>query len=219
MKKIITLLASMPLIIGLNAKAEISEAATKGLYMVRLKGMGMFPKQQSSFLPAGGVVKPGNSFGPELSFTYFFDVYGSYRNKEPNLALELSLALTSQSLKAISPALGNVDLGRAWVFPPMLLLQYHFTGWCKAKPYIGGGLSYVAYFGTKPGSQTSVKYQNNFGGVAQIGVDIPVKGQWFINLDVRKMWVKLHAVFNGGAAVADAKMNPWIFGAGVSYRF
>ncbi|MBP7763462.1 MAG: OmpW family protein, partial [Alphaproteobacteria bacterium] len=38
-------------------------------------------------------------------------------------------------------------------------------------------------------------------------------------LDVKKLWLDVDASLNNGAIQADVDMDPWIVGAGVSYRF
>jgi len=40
-----------------------------------------------------------------------------------------------------------------------------------------------------------------------------------LNVDVKKLYLNVDAKLNGGAITADVDLDPWIVGAGVSYRF
>ena len=50
-------------------------------------------------------------------------------------------------------ATNNLDVGNAWLLPPILTLQYHFTDFGAFKPYIGAGVNYTVFF-----SQTCLLY-------------------------------------------------------------
>lgn len=50
-------------------------------------------------------------------------------------------------------------------------------------------------------------------------MDVPVQDNWYLNLDVKKVFLDTTASFNGGAVVADVDIDPLLIGAGVGYRF
>ena len=41
-----------------------------------------------------------------------------------------------------------------WVFPPSLLVAYHFTNFGAWQPYIGVGVNFTAYWGTRVNNET-----------------------------------------------------------------
>ena len=41
------------------------------------------------------------------------------------------------------------DFARAWVFPPSLMAQYHFTNFGQFQPYLGVGANFTAFWGTR----------------------------------------------------------------------
>ncbi len=64
------------------------------------------------------------------------------------------------------------------------MLQYHFD-MGKIKPYVGAGVNYTVFFDNTNGLKTN----NAWGGAVQVGVDYQIKGNWFANVDFKKLWV------------------------------
>ncbi|MEJ2229164.1 MAG: OmpW family outer membrane protein, partial [Alphaproteobacteria bacterium] len=154
-----------------------------------------------------------NSVVPELDFTYFF-------NK--NLAVEVIAVVTPHTIdgKQGLSALGEV--GDVWLLPPTVLLQYHFDLGNGIKPYIGAGVNYTVFFGEDEGpNYTNLKVDNGFGFAAQAGVDIHLEGNWFLNVDVKKIWLdtELSVDYNGSTYTTDVDVDPLIVGVGLGYRF
>jgi outer membrane protein len=177
----------------------------------RARALGVIPQEDSTITPIGGKAEVDNSVLPELDISYFFT---------ENVAAELIAAVTPHEVVAKGTSLANVDVGNAWLLPPTLTLQYHFTGLPHGiKPYVGAGLNYTHFYNADAGALSTVEYKDSFGGALQAGVDIPVKDNWFVNLDVKKVFIDTEAKFNGGAVVADVDIDPLLIGAGVGYRF
>ncbi|MBY0406909.1 MAG: outer membrane beta-barrel protein, partial [Rickettsiales bacterium] len=148
---------------------------------------------------------------PELDFSYFFT---------DNIAAELILAVAKHHADVKGSTVGaQVDVGSAYVVPPTLTLQYHFTNFETFKPYIGAGLNYTMYFNEDPGSQTSLDLKNSFGYAFQAGVDVPIDKRWGVNFDVKKIYTNADGSWNGGGIRGDIDLDPWVVGAGISYRF
>lgn len=200
--------------LSLATPAWASGDFSAGDFMIRARALGVVP-QESSSVNVGGTVqgeaKVSNMAVPELDFTYFIT---------SNIAMELIAAVTPHDVKAVGSAAGaNVDVGSAWLLPPTLTLQYHFTDFSMAKPYIGAGINYTHFFNEDAGSLNTVKYKDSFGGALQAGVDIPVQDNWYVNIDVKKVFINTTAKFNGGAVRADVDIDPWLIGVGVGYKF
>lgn len=194
-----------------TAALAASASAEDGKWMIRARALGVIPQEDSSISPIGGKAAVDNSVVPELDFTYFFT---------ENVAAELIAAITPHDVVAKGTSLGNVDVGNAWLLPPTLTLQYHFTGLPNGiKPYVGAGINYTHFYNEDAGALNTVDYKDSFGGALQVGVDIPVKDNWYVNLDVKKVFIDTKAKFNGGAVVADVDIDPLLIGAGVGYRF
>lgn len=187
-----------------------SDAFKAGDWMIRARAIGVIP-QESSSLNIGGEAKVNNSVTPELDFTYFFT---------QNIAAELILATTKHDVKAVGSSAGaNVDVGSAWLLPPTLTLQYHFTQFEGFKPYVGAGINYTHFYNEKAGALATVDYSDSFGAALQAGVDVHLQGNWYANLDVKKVFINTTAKFNGGAVRADVDIDPIIVGVGIGYHF
>jgi len=181
-----------------------------GDWMVRARAIYVAPDEDSSISPIGGTADFSNETVPEVDFTYFFSKH---------LAAELILATAKHDATAEGTTAGDFDAGSAWVLPPTLTLQYHFTNWADFKPYVGAGINYTMYLDEDAGSQQSLKMDDAFGLALQAGVDVPIDDRWSWNLDVKKLYVNADASWNNGAVTADIDLDPWIVGTGVGYRF
>ncbi len=158
----------------------------------------------------GGDVDISTSVVPELDISYFFT---------PNVAAELVLGVTPHRVKGAG-ALAGTRIGDAWLLPPTLLLQYHFTGLGNVKPYVGAGINYTVFFNEKAkGNFDSFDLDDTFGFALQAGVDIMLDKHWGINFDVKKLFLEPKVSVNNGLVTGKVKIDPWLIGTGVTYRF
>ena len=67
------------------------------------------------------------------------------------------------------------------------------------------------------GGAADVK-RNSFGPALQVGVDIPLSKQLYLNVDVKKVFIKTD-VSAGGTKVGTFKVDPVLFGVGLGWRF
>ena len=184
-------------------------------WQARLRGVVVAPDESADIEAIGGDVDISTAVIPEIDFTYFFT---------ENIAAELILGTAKHDVKAVETAVGDIDLGNVWLLPPTLTVQYHFTG-MELKPYVGAGLNYTIFYGIDEGPVAdAVQYDNAVGFALQGGLDYPLNDKWFLNLDVKKIFLSTDAtVFANtayGAVVgADVKINPWLIGLGVGMKF
>lgn len=175
-----------------------------GDFMIRARALGVVP-QEDSAMSIAAKVRVDNSVVPELDFTYFFS---------PNVSAELIAAVTPHDVKTNT----GVDAGSSWLLPPTLTLQYHFNQAECFKPYLGAGINYTHFFKEKPGALTSVSYDDSFGPALQAGVDIPIQDNWYINIDIKKVFISTTATFGNGVR-ADVDIDPLLIGVGIGYKF
>ena len=186
-------------------------------WMVRLRGLAVIPGGSNKVyaggaLLAGAKVDMSDSFVPELDITYFF-------NK--NIAAELILGTTPHTAKGKGAIAGLGTLGKAWLLPPTLTLQYHFTNFGAFKPYIGVGVNYTLFYGEQHGALNRFRIQHTAGLAAQVGFDYMFNKNWGFNVDVKKLYLRPTAKGQLGAVPVKTKVNldPWLIGAGVTYKF
>jgi outer membrane protein len=184
-----------------------------GTFMIRIRAIGVLPQNLDSSISAiGGHVHATDQAAPEVDFSYFIT---------DHIAAELIAATTRHNITAKGTAAGNLDVGKVWVLPPTLTLQYHFMPHERFSPYVGVGLNATFFYGSKPagGAVTSVGYSNSVGGAIQVGFDYNLTGHWFANFDVKQIFVSTTARINGGAIQAKTGLDPTVVGAGFGYRF
>ena len=140
---------------------------------------------------------------PEVDITYFF-------NK--NVAAELILTVPQkQTVRA-----GGTAIGTLKHLPPALLLQYHFDA-PGFKPYVGAGLNYTRFSSVNLPAGVTID-RNSFGPALQVGVDIPLQKNLYLNFDVKKVFIKTD-VSAGGAKLGTFKVDPVLVGVGLGWRF
>ena len=179
--------------------------ADQGDWLARARLLQIRPSVSSSI----GTLDVSNEVTPEVDFSYFFT---------ENLAAELILATQRHTVKN-----AGVDLGKVSHLPPTVTLQYHFMPKETFRPFVGAGLNYTRFYNTSLALNATTPLtvdSNSWGGAVQAGFDVALDKKWFVNFDVKKIWIKTD-VKNGntGALVSNLKIDPVIVGVGVGMKF
>lgn len=214
MKRVVLGVFVMLSFFQMNAQEDVKkDKDTK--WQIRARLISVIPDEKAAIETIGGDVSIKTAFVPELDFTYFFT---------ENWAAELILATTKHDVKAVNTAVGNIDLGDVWLLPPTLTVQYHFTGG-KLKPYVGTGINYTIFYGVDEGPVANdIDYDNSVGFALQAGLDYDLNDKWFLNLDIKKIFLQTDATINATSALgatvgADVDINPLVVGLGIGMRF
>lgn len=184
-------------------------------WMIRGRALFVVPQEDANLRLGGapvigGKVDISNSVVPELDITYFFT---------KNIAAELILGVTPHNVKGAG-SLADARIGSAWLLPPTLMLQYHFTDLGAFKPYLGAGVNYTIFFNEKAkGGFTDFDLKDSFGFALQAGFDYMIDQHWGFNFDVKKLFLEPKVKVNNGLVAGKVKIDPWLIGAGVTYRF
>ncbi len=182
-----------------------------GDIFVRVRGLAVLPQTSTSDWRgiAGADLSATNSGVPEVDFTYFFT---------KNIAAELIAAVTPHTVNG-EGTLHGAKIGDTWLLPPTLLLQYHLDTGTAWKPYVGAGVNYTIFFDTNAKDVASLKLGNNWGVALQAGFDYKLAGNWFLNVDFKKLWLETDANVDHGLVTSHVNLDPIIVGAGIGYRF
>ncbi|MDQ0559389.1 outer membrane protein [Rhizobium mesoamericanum] len=197
----------------LTAAPEATTASTQSPWQVRLRALGVITNDSGSVdgLP-GSDLSYSNTVVPEIDISYFFT---------DNIALELILGTTYAKVHGEGTASGFGEIGKTWFLPPTLTLQYHFTDFGRFKPYVGAGVNYSIFYNQSGNSVDDLDVKNAFGVALQAGFDYMIDNHWGFNVDVKKIFLRpdweVHA--GGTKLEGDTKLDPWLIGAGVTYRF
>ncbi len=210
------ILVAVMALMGLSnlAIAQDTPADNGSKWQFRLRGIVVSPDESADIEAIGGDVDISTSVVPEFDITYFFD---------DNWSLELILATTKHDVEAVGTAAGDIDLGNVWLLPPTLTAQYHFTGG-DFVPYLGAGPNLTLFYGVDEGPiADDVEYDTAVGFALQGGFDFMLNDKWFLNLDIKKLFLNTTATVDAttalGATVdADVDINPWVFGVGVGIK-
>jgi outer membrane protein len=202
------------LTVSLASFAGIGEAkADQSPWMIRGRAIVIMPDESAKVSPIGGSVKINDQVVPELDISYFF---------EKHWAAELILA-TSQHHITHTPT--GLNLGKTWVLPPTVTLQYHINPDSPSfRPYIGAGINYTKFYsqsGADP-AVTNIKLKDSVGLALQAGFDIPINDHWTFNVDVKKIFMNTKSTIElaGPTTVrADVDIDPLVVGVGFGYRF
>lgn len=216
MKTFSTLAALAGVAAGLAGPAAAQDAIRgkrAGDIVIGASVIGVLPRSGGNVGGIGGSPDASDSWTGQLDGTYF--VTG-------NFALNLIAATTRHDLEVRNSSLGNVDLGRVWALPPTLTLQYHPLPQQRFSPYLGAGLNYTVFYGEGGGRSaavTDVDVKNAWGWALNAGLDVEMSPNWLLNVDVKRLFLRPDVSVNNGAIEASTRLDPWIVGFGVRYRF
>lgn len=179
--------------------AGVAQAAADD-WLVRARAISVQPSSSSA--PVAGV-SAANKATLEVDFTRFLT---------NNIAVELILATTKHDISLNGAALGSVG-----VLPPTLTAQYHFFPEATIKPYLGAGVNYTRFYNVNLSPGLDVE-SGSFGPALQAGADFQIDKNLFINVDVKKIYIKTD-VTNNGAYLTTLTLNPVVFGVGMGMKF
>ena len=202
---------------GLTSAASAGDY--KGDFMVRA-GVSVVMPDTDATVRAGGTRVDGadadvnDKWIPSATLTYFFT---------DNISAELFCCFSKHDVDG-KGALKGIDLGDTWIFPPVVTLQYHFTGMGRFKPYVGAGVQWIHFFSEGhakggPVDGAKLNLDDAFGFVLQAGIDVEIGGGWYLNADVKKSFIDTDASWKATGVKADVDLDPWIISANVGYRF
>jgi outer membrane protein len=173
-------------------------------WMVGARLLDVYPNVSSSL----SGIDVDQQWTGELNGTYFFT---------PNFAVEGSITWAKQDV-----TFNGAGVGALKMMPVTFTAQYHFTNLGEWKPYVGGGFNYTYFYENELGNNAGASVsRDSWGGALQAGVDYQIQRNWYINVDVKYLWINNDVRFNnvniGNNSSLD--IDPWLFGIGVRYRF
>lgn len=203
------------LVVPFTVKGQDDTTTDFAKWQIRLRGLVVAPDDSATIETIGGDSDLSTAYIPELDITYFFT---------ENIAAELILGTAKHDVSVVETAAGNIDLGSVYLLPPTLMAQYHLTG-SNFKPYVGAGINYTFFYNEKSGPVAdSMSYEDSLGFALQLGMDYSLNDDWFINVDVKRLFLSTDVVVDATSALgatvgADVTIDPWLAGVGVGYRF
>jgi outer membrane protein len=210
-------------------------AVDQGDILVRARIINIAPDVGSNQVMAGGAPLAPPA-GIDVDSQTTLDIDFTYMTTK-NIGIELLLDLSSTHDINGTGNLSGVKVGDVTVLPPALIAQWHFMPDNNIRPYAGAGIDYAMFFNESttdqftstidavagPGvTSTGLSVDDTFGLVAQVGVDIDINKDWFVNFDAKYIDMNTTATVqvNGAdTATVDFDLNPWVLGVGVGTKF
>lgn len=193
-------------LVGLSVIAIPAQAYEQGDWLFRVGVGNVNPKSGNS-----SIVSVDSGTTLVFNGTYFFS---------PNLAIEL-LAAAPFSHDIALVADGSKG-GETKQLPPTVSLQYHFNGGESFHPYVGAGLNYTLFFDEKTTGAlagTNLKLDPSFGFAAQLGADLDISDQMFVNFDVRWIDIKTDASVSVVGLNFDVDVDPMVYSLTLGWKF
>ena len=186
---------------SLVSTASIAQDFKAGDVLVRARAVAL----RSAYTDNTGLgLTINNKTIPELDISYFVT---------PNIAAELILTIPQRQTVYLKGA----DIGTFTHLPPTLLAQYHFNAG-SFKPYVGAGLNFTHISNVSLAGGAADLKKNSWGPALQVGVDIPVAKNLYLNFDLKKVYIKTDVTLSG-KDMGSFKVDPVLVGVGLGYRF
>ena len=191
------------IVFTLISGSAFAQQASEGPWMVRARAVHLDSANGGSTTPNLDL-SINNKWMPEVDVSYFFS---------KNMAVELILTVP-QTQTLNSSVVGKV--GTLKHLPPTLLAQYHFplNGF---KPYVGAGVNYTRFSSVDLAPGVDID-RSSWGPALQVGVDIPLSGNLYLNFDVKKVYIRTDVALNG-AKIGELRIDPLLVGVGLGWRF
>lgn len=211
----------LPALASLGCVLPAAQAQqAEGPWMVRVRAVNIDTANESDAIapfriPTNGI-HVSNKTIPEVDISYFFT---------KNLAAELILTYPQKhNVRIAASAVGAFDAGSFKHLPPTLSLQYHFMPDSQFRPYVGVGINYTRIssvnlgpLGAVTGGSMTLE-NDSWGGALQLGFDVKVGSNSYINFDVKKVYLESDLMMNG-AKVSTVKVDPLLIGVGYGFKF
>lgn len=202
-------IAALVMLLSAAAGSQaLAQQVQEGPWLVRVRAVHLDPANKSD--PVGGTgaanrLTIDSKTIPEFDISYFFT---------PNWAAELILTYPQKQ----RVYLDGSDIGSFKHLPPTLTLQYHFTPEKTFSPYVGAGINYTRISSVHVLNGAADLESSSVGPALQAGIDYKLDRNWSLNLDVKKVYIRSD-VNTAAGTISQVKVDPWLIGVGIGYRF
>lgn len=224
------------LAIGLLLASSGAVAVEAGDWLIRARLININPNDDSGVVTVNGA-NALNSSTVSVDDDTTLDLDITYMAAQ-NWGVELLLDPSSKHDVSGNGLLGQAAPGvilESRVLPPALILQYHPLPQGQLRPYMGLGLNYTLFFDESASTSLNnattalglgriedVNLKNSWGVVAQIGADMAINQDWFVNVDVKYIDIDTEAKLQTAAGPVirtSVNIDPWVIGIGIGRVF
>jgi outer membrane protein len=177
-------------------------APEEGHWMIGLRGARLYPAAPNN-------AKTSSRWLAELDLEYFYS---------PHWSGELASGTPRRYTMSLPNSRGANSgvVGSYTQLPAYLTVKYTFLPDATWRPYVGAGMNVISRYqvDASPYSVSST----TVGPAAQVGVNANLGHGWFLNADIKWAWSRPDLRFEG-TEVSTVKVDPFVYGIGVAYRF
>lgn len=144
---------------------------------------------------------------------------------ETTAVLNLGYSITDQVRVATALALPRHELflagasaGKVSLAPFNLTVQYRFLPGARFRPYLGIGGNYTVFFNQGGSLSGFEHFKSKLGGVLQAGFDYELGKRYFVNVDVKKFYIRTDVTPKGGATLETLRLDPLVTSASFGVR-
>lgn len=196
------------LLLGTGASVHAADHGAPGFYgMVGYSDVS--PKSNNGVLAGAFHSSIGSDAEPSLTLGYRFDGGWAAEAWLPVVKFEHDVRLEGARSASIKH------------MPVLLTGQYHFLADQAWQPFVGAGYGWVSVSDertTGPLAGTSLRVKDADGFVGQVGLDYFATSNIFVRADIKYFDWKSDVSLNG-AGIGKVKVDPWIYGLSVGYKF
>ena len=200
----VALVGALAVVAALLWSPSAAASVEQGDWLLRVGAHSVNPKSDNH-----SVVEVESATMATFNFTYFFrDAW----------AVEVLAALPFEHDIEL---VGGGRVASTKHLPPTVSVQYHFNTSGRVKPYVGVGLNVTEFFQedtTGALAGVDLELDRSFGLAAQVGVDIDLNENWFVNVDARYFDIDTDADLNG-TSIGTVEIDPWAVGLSVGMKF
>ncbi len=202
-----TLLATGLAATALLASSQVL-AYSAGDFITRVGVAHVDPKSNNGTLNDGTEVDVRSDTNLGFTLGYLF---------HDNVGIELLAALPFKH----DIRLDGAEVASTKHLPPTLTVQYYPLGGTgsQVQPYAGIGLNYTHFFSESIDvANADLDLDSSWGLAGQLGVDVRLDDHWGLNAAAWYIDIDTDASLNG-EEIGKVNVDPWVFMAGISYRF
>ncbi|UPT62041.1 MAG: outer membrane beta-barrel protein [Hyphomonadaceae bacterium JAD_PAG50586_4] len=186
------------------ALAAPANAGILDNFQIKVGVSGIMPDESGDPIP----VDISDEWVPSAQIEYFFN---------DHVSAELLCCVATHDVTAAG---GAIDLGEVSHFPPTVTLKYRWINFGQFEPYVGAGVNFTTFYDSNPPDGLSVEYDDSIGPALQIGADYRMDDHWFVNFDVRRIWINTDVTISGAINATDeVDIDPWVVSTSIGYRF
>lgn len=214
------------LLAALALTATCASAQRAGIAMFKVGVNQISPQVSSGDLSAPSL--PGTKIDVDAATSLIFT--GTFMITD-NVSAELYAGLGyKHDVVGAGGIKGVGKLGTVKQVSPTLFAQYRFfEPDATVRPYVGLGLTYAYFYGEEGsgtltaltntgGSPTQLSVDDAFGLSPQLGAQVKINKQWFMDFSVIKTYVKTTNNLSTGQTI-EVKLDPVSVNLSVGYRF